>query len=312
MQFVDLLALAGDAADNVPGVKGVGFKTAPLLIRKHGDVEGVLASAHEGEKAVCASCSETVMHISPGCIVRHPLLVCTSSGMSLSNAQLWMLCCTCLRVLLGMTPLGITPFSCFYCDWQVSVQCKMLSYSLYFIMSEHCTWAVGVQAVCGNSMICCNMSKNIMYSRHYRLWSHDVLAQLQFSQKSYKVLLVTLQHVHTSCQPCALCNMQGIRAKLTAPEAAPAARLSKKLVTIRTDVDLPPIRFPMDTLALESPSDMTQQATKAAFAHLDFKQHEKRLESIWNNMRQDPQGVSRVDAPVWHSAVRPASELVQS
>ena len=106
--------------------------------------------------------------------------------------------------------------------------------------------------------------------------------------------------------------MQGIRAKLTAPEAAPAARLSKKLVMIRTDVDLPPIRFPMDTLALEPPSDMTQQATKAAFAHLDFKQHEKRLESIWKNMWQDPQGVLRVDAPVWHSAVRPASELVQS
>lgn len=113
MQFVDLLALAGDAADNVPGVKGVGFKTAPLLIRKHGDVEGVLASAHEGEKAVCAACPATAMHICHNCIVCHPLLVCTSSGVSLSDAQLWSLCWTCLGVLLGTTPLGIAPVSCF-------------------------------------------------------------------------------------------------------------------------------------------------------------------------------------------------------
>ena len=146
VQFVDLLALAGDAADNVPGVKGVGFKTAPLLIRKHGDVEGVLASAHEGEKPVCASCSAPVMHICSGCILCHPLLVCTSSGMSLSDAQLWAFCCTCLRVLLGTTPLGIAPCSCLRCCtqrtyyvWQVSVQCKMLSHSFYCVMTEHCT-----------------------------------------------------------------------------------------------------------------------------------------------------------------------------
>jgi DNA polymerase-1 len=41
----DVLALMGDSVDNVPGVPGVGPKTAAALIQAHGDVEGVLAAA---------------------------------------------------------------------------------------------------------------------------------------------------------------------------------------------------------------------------------------------------------------------------
>ena len=41
----EVLALMGDSVDNVPGVPGVGPKTAAKLILEHGDVEGVLAAA---------------------------------------------------------------------------------------------------------------------------------------------------------------------------------------------------------------------------------------------------------------------------
>ena len=41
----DVLALMGDAVDNVPGVTGVGPKTASKLINEHGDLEAVLAAA---------------------------------------------------------------------------------------------------------------------------------------------------------------------------------------------------------------------------------------------------------------------------
>jgi DNA polymerase-1 len=44
---VDVLALAGDASDNVPGVDGIGEKTATELVKQFGDVEQVLARAHE-------------------------------------------------------------------------------------------------------------------------------------------------------------------------------------------------------------------------------------------------------------------------
>ncbi|NVB42024.1 DNA polymerase I [Pseudenhygromyxa sp. WMMC2535] len=40
----DLLALAGDSSDNVPGVAGIGPKTAASLLDEYGDLEGILAS----------------------------------------------------------------------------------------------------------------------------------------------------------------------------------------------------------------------------------------------------------------------------
>ncbi|MBW8744733.1 MAG: DNA polymerase I, partial [Sphingomonas sp.] len=44
-QLGDVLALMGDSVDNVPGVPGVGPKTASELIQTYGDLEGVLAAA---------------------------------------------------------------------------------------------------------------------------------------------------------------------------------------------------------------------------------------------------------------------------
>jgi len=46
----DVLALMGDSVDNVPGVPGVGPKTAAQLIQEYGDLESVLAHAEEIKK----------------------------------------------------------------------------------------------------------------------------------------------------------------------------------------------------------------------------------------------------------------------
>ncbi|MDQ6973124.1 MAG: 5'-3' exonuclease H3TH domain-containing protein, partial [Mariprofundaceae bacterium] len=43
----DLLALAGDSSDNIPGVPGIGPKTAVQLLETYGDLEGVLEHASE-------------------------------------------------------------------------------------------------------------------------------------------------------------------------------------------------------------------------------------------------------------------------
>ena len=43
----DLLALTGDSSDNIPGVPGIGPKTAAGLLGEYGDLEGVLAAAPE-------------------------------------------------------------------------------------------------------------------------------------------------------------------------------------------------------------------------------------------------------------------------
>src|SRR3546814_11704338 len=45
--LVDVQALAGDATDNVPGVPGIGIKTAAELINTYGDLDTLLERAAE-------------------------------------------------------------------------------------------------------------------------------------------------------------------------------------------------------------------------------------------------------------------------
>ncbi|RFU64087.1 5'-3' exonuclease [Peribacillus saganii] len=45
-QMIDLKALMGDSADNYPGVKGIGEKTALKLLQQFESVEGILGNVH--------------------------------------------------------------------------------------------------------------------------------------------------------------------------------------------------------------------------------------------------------------------------
>jgi DNA polymerase I len=46
-QIADYLALSGDAVDNIPGVPGIGAKTAAVLLAHFGDLDSVLARVEE-------------------------------------------------------------------------------------------------------------------------------------------------------------------------------------------------------------------------------------------------------------------------
>tara|TARA_B100000700_G_scaffold331684_1_gene467031 strand:+ start:3546 stop:6290 length:2745 start_codon:yes stop_codon:yes gene_type:complete len=46
-KVIDVQALAGDSSDNVPGVPGIGIKTAALLINEYGDLETLLKKTDE-------------------------------------------------------------------------------------------------------------------------------------------------------------------------------------------------------------------------------------------------------------------------
>ncbi|MFM7473441.1 MAG: DNA polymerase I [Crocinitomicaceae bacterium] len=47
LQVIDILGLWGDASDNIPGIPGIGEKTAKLLIAKYGSIEKLLENTHE-------------------------------------------------------------------------------------------------------------------------------------------------------------------------------------------------------------------------------------------------------------------------
>ena len=46
-QLIDILGLWGDAADNIPGIPGIGEKTAAQLVQKYGSVENLITHADE-------------------------------------------------------------------------------------------------------------------------------------------------------------------------------------------------------------------------------------------------------------------------
>jgi DNA polymerase-1 len=46
-QVIDMLGLQGDTSDNIPGIPGFGPKTAAVLLKKYGSVEGIIAHADE-------------------------------------------------------------------------------------------------------------------------------------------------------------------------------------------------------------------------------------------------------------------------
>lgn len=47
LQVIDILGLWGDAVDNIPGIPGIGEKTAKKLIQEYGSVEGIIANSDQ-------------------------------------------------------------------------------------------------------------------------------------------------------------------------------------------------------------------------------------------------------------------------
>jgi 5'-3' exonuclease len=48
-QYADFAVMRGDASDGLPGVAGIGEKSAATLLQAHGDLPGILAAAETGE-----------------------------------------------------------------------------------------------------------------------------------------------------------------------------------------------------------------------------------------------------------------------
>lgn len=47
LQVIDMLGLMGDKVDNIPGIPGIGPKTASKLLAQYNDVQGIIDHSHE-------------------------------------------------------------------------------------------------------------------------------------------------------------------------------------------------------------------------------------------------------------------------
>lgn len=65
-QVTDLLALTGDAIDDIPGVPGIGIKTATALLQDYPDIEAMLAATGEiagsGRRGAARTAAALVVH----------------------------------------------------------------------------------------------------------------------------------------------------------------------------------------------------------------------------------------------------------
>lgn len=70
-QVVDWLSLVGDAVDNIPGVSGVGPKTATQLLQKYGNIDALLARLSE----VKSESQRTNLEAAVGSLARNRRLI---------------------------------------------------------------------------------------------------------------------------------------------------------------------------------------------------------------------------------------------
>ncbi|NLW07943.1 MAG: DNA polymerase I [Clostridia bacterium] len=81
-QLVDVKALMGDSSDNIPGIPGIGEKTAVKLVRQYGDLEGVLA--HAGEIKQRKLAANLVAYADQARLSRQLAMICCTAPVKLN------------------------------------------------------------------------------------------------------------------------------------------------------------------------------------------------------------------------------------
>ena len=64
-QYVDFAVLRGDPSDGLPGVKGIGEKTAATLLARYGDLDGIVANVSALSPGVQRSLTAAVGYLGP-------------------------------------------------------------------------------------------------------------------------------------------------------------------------------------------------------------------------------------------------------
>jgi 5'-3' exonuclease len=74
-QYADFAVMRGDASDGLPGVAGVGEKTAATLLAQLGDLDGIIAAAAEGSQSPLTVSVKTKIRAAQDYLTRAPAVV---------------------------------------------------------------------------------------------------------------------------------------------------------------------------------------------------------------------------------------------
>ncbi|MDQ4137607.1 MAG: 5'-3' exonuclease, partial [Actinomycetota bacterium] len=82
-QYADFAAMRGDASDGLPGVPGVGEKTAAVLLAEFGDLDGIVAAANDHRIPLSASV-RAKLRAAADYLTRAPAVVAVARNLELS------------------------------------------------------------------------------------------------------------------------------------------------------------------------------------------------------------------------------------
>ncbi len=84
-QYADFAVMRGDASDGLPGVAGVGEKTAATLLAQFGDLDGILAAAAEGSRSPLSVGVKTKLRAAADYLTRAPAVVNVARDLDLPH-----------------------------------------------------------------------------------------------------------------------------------------------------------------------------------------------------------------------------------
>ena len=85
-QYADFAVLRGDASDGLPGVKGIGAKTAAGLLHQYGDLSGILAAAQDPSSSMGGSV-RAALQASADYLLVAPTVVAVARDINLPDAD---------------------------------------------------------------------------------------------------------------------------------------------------------------------------------------------------------------------------------
>jgi len=84
-QYADFAVMRGDTSDGLPGVSGIGEKTAASLLREFGDLSGIVAAAGEGPSVPLSPSIKAKIRAAADYLERAPKVVAVARDLELGS-----------------------------------------------------------------------------------------------------------------------------------------------------------------------------------------------------------------------------------